>query len=64
MGGVKDAIMNLFKTNTTKDYINQHVSIMCMEVGKKKRKLKIKKESESGNNIIKDVRSLFRLKRK
>ena len=31
--------------------------------GEKKRKLNIKKKSESGNNIIKDVRSLFRQKK-
>ena len=63
MGGVKDKIMSLLKTNTTKDYNKPTRVNNVFGGGKKPRKLKIKKESESGNNIIKDVRNLFRLKK-
>ena len=37
VGVAKDKIMNLFKTNTTKDY---SVSTMCMEGKNNKKKIK------------------------
>ena len=56
MRGVKDKVVSLFKTNKTKDSSKP----ICIKK-KKKRKLKLQKYSE--DKIIKDKRSLFRLKK-
>ena len=57
VGGLKDKIMSLFKTNITKDYCVSNV----YGGGKKPRKPKRKIKYE--NNIIKDVSNLLRLKK-
>ena len=61
MGGVKDQIMYLFKTNSTKQYSKPKHAKNVYGIGKKLRKLKIKKQSE--DNIIKNIRNLFWLKK-
>ena len=62
MGGVKDRIMILFKTTTTKDYSKPTSVRWCMVWWcKKNKEFKIKKQSE--DTIIKNVRNLFRLKK-
>ena len=60
MGGVKNQIMNLFKT---KDYSKPKRVKTVYRSGKKPRPstLKIQKESEE-ENIIKSIRILFKLK--
>ena len=61
MGSVEDNIMSLFKTNTTEDF-SKPTSVNNVYGGvKKQRKPKIKKQLEE--NIIKDVRNLFSLKK-
>ena len=59
--GVKGKFVCLLKRNTTKDYSKStHISNMC-GAGKKLRKPKIKKPLEE--NIFKDPRNHFRLKK-
>ena len=58
MGGAKDKIMSLFKTNTTKDYIKSASVKNVHHGGKKPWKLKIQKESE--DKITKNIRTLFK----
>ena len=53
--------MSLFKIKTTKDYSKPTCAKNVHRGEKKPRKTKIKKRSE--DNIIKDVRNLFRLKK-
>ena len=57
VGGLKDKIISIFKTNITKDYCVGNV----YGGGKKPRKPKRKIKYE--NNIIKDVSYLVRLKK-
>ena len=58
MGGVKDHVMSLFKT---KDYIKPKCFKTAYRSGKKSQKLKIEKQFE--DNIIKNVRNFFKLKK-
>ena len=58
VGGVKNRIMILCKT---KDYSQPKLVKTVYEDGKKPIKLKIQKQSE--NNIIKNIRNLFKLKK-
>ena len=58
MSDVKDQIMSLFKT---KDYIEAKLVKTVYGGGKKPSKLKIQKQSE--DNIIKNIRNLFKLKK-
>ena len=60
IGGVKDKIMSLFKTNTTKDYSKPTRFKNAYRGRKKPRKQKIKKQED---RIIKNIRNLFKLKK-
>ena len=65
MGAVKDKTISLFKTKQSRIIVNQHVSTMCMREegrGGVERNHEIKKQLE--DNIIKNVRNLFRLKKR
>ena len=62
MGGVKDKIMSLFKTNTIKNYRKPTRAKNLYVTGKKPRKLK--RKNQSVDNIIKNVKNLFSLKKK
>ena len=57
VGGLKDKIMSLFKTNITKDYCVGNVYGGGKKPRKPKRKIKYV------NNIIKDISNLLRLKK-
>ena len=69
VGGVKEKNMGLFKTNTTKDHYKP-TRVNVYKVKKEPRKVKkhiskkIKKKKKSEDNIIKDVRNLFRVLKK
>ena len=58
MGGVKDKIVSLFKTNITKDN-GKLLSTMSTEMEGNQGNQKLKKQFE--DNIIKGERNLFRL---
>ena len=45
MRGVTDETISYFKANQPKIIVNQHVSTMCIVMGKKARKLKTKKNN-------------------
>ena len=58
--------MSLFKSNTTEDYYKQTPVNNVYRGGKEPRKPKTHKEKlkqQSEDNIIKDVRNLFKLKK-
>ena len=60
VGCVKDKVMSLFKTNTTKDYSKLTRVKNVYGGGKKSRKPKIQNQSE--DKMMKNMRNLFRLK--
>ena len=62
MGGVKDKTTILFKPNTTKDCSKVTRASRMYGVGKKPRKPKTKKE-QLKDNLIKNGRNLFQLKK-
>ena len=55
--------MSRFKTKTTKIYSKVTCVNSVYSGGQKSRKLKIKKKKQSKDNIIKNVRNLYRLKK-
>ena len=61
VGGAKEKIMSLFKKNITNDYSKPKLIINVYGGGKKPRKLKMQKNSE--DNIIKNIRNIFRLEK-
>ena len=55
--GHKDKVVNLFKTNTPKDYGKQ------VMYGRGKKPIKPKTQNQSEKNIIKSIKNLFKLKK-
>ena len=62
VGSVKDKLMNLFKTNTTKNYSKTNTYQKCEQWWKETKETKNKKISE--DNIIRNIRNTFRLKKR
>ena len=57
-GGLKDKVVSLFKINTPGEYGKQTV------YRKRKKLIKLKIQKQSEDNIIKNIRSLFKTKKK
>ena len=60
-GGVKDRILSLSKTNSTKNYIKPKRAKNVYGTGSRPSKLKIQKQSK--DNITKNIRHPFRVKK-
>ena len=55
IGGFQDKILSLFKTNTPEDYGKQNV------YGKREKPSKLEIQKQSEDNMIKNIRSIFKL---
>ena len=57
VGGFKDEVVSLFKTNTPEEYCEQTV------YGSRNRPSKLKIQKQSEDNMIKSIKNLFILKK-